>query len=174
MSVHLGARDVLTWAVEREPATVAEANAATEDLGLFQGNVVKTPRVKLSATESNATENSSILDGEQATLFRSGTVRCAYLAQDRADISEAVKCLARGMSKPRTGHMIHFETCGKVLERSAKEGTTVPCTRKEHCAFGSTCGQRLGRRHSNASKHDWSDRETWTTFAQTQAQRYKT
>ena len=42
-----------------------------EDLGLVQGNVVKTPRVKLSAAESNAIENSSILEGEQATLFRS-------------------------------------------------------------------------------------------------------
>ena len=30
VSVHPGARDVLTWAVEKESATVAEANAATE------------------------------------------------------------------------------------------------------------------------------------------------
>ena len=30
VSVHPGARDVLTWAVERESATVTEANAATE------------------------------------------------------------------------------------------------------------------------------------------------
>ena len=30
VSVHFGARDVLTWAVERESATVTEANAATE------------------------------------------------------------------------------------------------------------------------------------------------
>ena len=30
VSVHPGARDVLTWAVERESATVAEANKATE------------------------------------------------------------------------------------------------------------------------------------------------
>ena len=30
VSVHPGARDVLTWTVERESATVAEANAATE------------------------------------------------------------------------------------------------------------------------------------------------
>ena len=30
MSVHPGARDVLTWVVEKESATVAEANAATE------------------------------------------------------------------------------------------------------------------------------------------------
>ena len=30
MSAHIGARDVLTWAVERESATVSEANAALE------------------------------------------------------------------------------------------------------------------------------------------------
>ena len=139
-----------------------------EDLGLIQGNIVKTPRVKLSATESNAIENSSILEGEQATLFWSGTMRCACLAQHRPDISEAIKCLARGMSKPRTGHMVQLKRVARYLARSTKESTTVPCTRKEQSTFGSTSGQRLGRRHCNASKHDWSDRETWTTFAQTQ------
>ena len=60
-------------------------------------------------------ENSSILEGEQATLFWSGTMRCAYLAQDRADISEAIKCLARGMSKPRTGHMIQLNHVWKSM-----------------------------------------------------------
>ena len=102
-----------------------------EDLGLVQGNVVKTPRVKLSATESNVIKNSSILEGEQATLFRSGIMRCAYLAQDRADISEAIKCLARGMSKPRTGHMIQLKRVARSLKRSAKEGTTVLRTKTE-------------------------------------------
>ena len=33
-----------------------------------------------------------------------------------------------------------IETCGKVLKRSAKEGTTVPCRRKEQSTFGRTCG----------------------------------
>ena len=98
-----------------------------EDLGLIQGNVVKTPRVKLSATESNAIENSSILEGEQATLFRSGTMRCAYLAQDRADISEAIKCLARGMSKPRTGHMTQ-------LKRVARHFKGVPRKTQQYLA----------------------------------------
>ena len=86
-----------------------------EDLGLIQGNVDKTPRVKLSA-EADAIANSTILEGEQAALFRSGTVRCAYLAQDRADISEAIKCLARGMSKPRTGHMMQLKRVARYLE----------------------------------------------------------
>ena len=46
-----------------------------EDLGLIRSNVVKTPRVKLSAPEADAIENSPVLEGEQATLFRSGTMR---------------------------------------------------------------------------------------------------
>ena len=100
-----------------------------EDLGLIQGNVVKTPRVKvkLSATEANAIENSSILEGEQATLFRSGTMRCAYLVKDRADISEAIKCLARGMSKPRIGHMMQLKRVARYFKgvpRKAQQYTT--------------------------------------------------
>ena len=97
-----------------------------EDLGLVQRNVVKTPRVKLSATESNAIENSSILEREQATLFRSGTMRCAYLAQDRADISEAIKCLARGMSKPRTGHMTQLKRVARFLKGVPRKARQYP------------------------------------------------
>ena len=103
-----------------------------EDLGLIQkkGNVVKTPGVKLSATESNAIENSSILEGEQATLFRSGTMRCAYLAQDRADISEAIKCLARGMSKPRTGHMMQLKRVARYLKGVPRKAQQYPAQEK--------------------------------------------
>ena len=99
-----------------------------EDLGLARSNVVKAPRVTLSAIEADAIENSPTLEGEQATLFRSGTMRCAYLAQDRVDISEAAKYLARAMSKPRAGHMTQVKTRGEVPERSAKESTAVPRT----------------------------------------------
>ena len=48
-----------------------------EDLGLIHGNIVKTTRVKQSAAEADAIENSPILEVEQATLFRGGTMRCA-------------------------------------------------------------------------------------------------
>ena len=54
-------------------------------------------------------------------------MRCAYLAQDRADISEATKCLARGMSKLRTGHM-------KQLKRVASYLTGVPRKARQHPA----------------------------------------
>ena len=103
-----------------------------EDLGLIQGNVVKTPRVKLSAIESNVIENSSILEGEQATLFRSGTMRCAYLAQDRADISEAIKCLARGISKPRTGHMIQLKRVARYLKGVPRKAQQYPAQERSN------------------------------------------
>ena len=99
-------------------------------LDLFKETSLKTPRVKLSATESNAIENSSILEGERATLFRSGNMRCAYLAQDRADISEAIKCLARGMSKPRTGHMIQLKRVARYLKGVPRKAQQCPAQEK--------------------------------------------
>ena len=43
-------------------------------------------------------------------------MRCAYLAQDRVDISEALKCLARTMSKPRAGHMTKLKRVARYLK----------------------------------------------------------
>ena len=87
-----------------------------EDLGLTQSNIVKTPRVKLSVIEAEAIENSPFLEGEQATTLRSGTMRCAYLAQDRVDISEAIKCLARAMLKTKAGHMTQWKRVARYLK----------------------------------------------------------
>ena len=39
-----------------------------------------------------------------------------YLAQDRVDISEAIKCLARAMSKPKAGHMTQLKRVAKYLK----------------------------------------------------------
>ena len=55
--------------------------------------------MKLSSSEAETIENSPIHEGEQGTTCRSGTMRCAYLAQDLVDISDAVKCLARALSE---------------------------------------------------------------------------
>ena len=38
------------------------------------------------------------------------------MGQDRADISEAIKCLARGMSKSRTGHMMQLKHVSRYLK----------------------------------------------------------
>ena len=86
-----------------------------EDLGLTQSNIVKTPRMKLSECEAETIEDSPILDGKQTITFRSGTMRCAFLAQDRLDISEGIKCLARAMSKPRAGHMTQLKRVARYM-----------------------------------------------------------
>ena len=46
--------------------------------------------------------------------------------QDRADISEAIKCLARGMSKPRTGHMIQLKRVARCLKGVPRKAQQYP------------------------------------------------
>ena len=179
----IGAADWDTWAMEVLHRTVRvidielmEIDAdqkhvpqLLKDLGLTQSNIVKTPRMKLSASEAETIENSPILDGEQATTFRSGTMRCAYLAQDRVDISERsnqMSCTSDVETESRTHDTI--ETSCEVLERSAKKSIAVHRARTMRSSLGSARGQRLGWRHSNESKHVWSDRAERSTFAQTQ------
>ena len=53
-------------------------------------------------------------------------MRCAYLTQDRADISEAIKCLARGMSKPRTGHMMQLKRVARYLKGVPRKAQQYP------------------------------------------------
>ena len=53
-------------------------------------------------------------------------MRCAYLAQDRADISESIKCLARGMSKPRTGHMMQLKRVTGVPRKAQQYPSQEP------------------------------------------------
>ena len=43
-------------------------------------------------------------------------MRCAYFAQDRVDISEAIKCLARAISKPKAGHMMQLKRVARYLK----------------------------------------------------------
>ena len=139
-----------------------------EDLGLTQSNIVQTPRVKLSAIEAEAIENSPILEGEQAKTFRSGTMRCANLAQDRVDISEAIKCLARAMSKPKEGHTAQLKRVANSFKGVPRKALQYPFARAKQSALGSARGQRLGWRYSNASEQVWSDCAERTTLAQTQ------
>ena len=138
-----------------------------EDLGLTRSNIVKTPRVKLSVIEAEAIETSPFLEGKQATTFRSRTMRCADLAQDRVDISEAIKCLARAMSKPKAGHMTQMKRVARYLKGVPRKALQYTA-REKKSALGSARGQRLGWRHSNASEHVWSDCAKRTTLAQTQ------
>ena len=67
----------------------------------------------------------------QTTTFRSGTMRCAYLAQDRLDTSEAIKCLSRAMSKRRAGHMTHLKRAARFLKGVPRK--TLQYTAQDPC-----------------------------------------
>ena len=97
-----------------------------EDLELTRGNIVKTPRVMLSAIDAKMIKNSPNLEGEQATKFRSGSLRCAYLAQDRVDISEAIKCLSQAMSQPKAGHMTQSKRLARYLKGVPRKAVRYP------------------------------------------------
>ena len=53
-------------------------------------------------------------------------MRCAYLAQDRVDSSEAIKCLARAMSKPKAGHMTQLKRVARYVERVPRKTLQYP------------------------------------------------
>ena len=69
-------------------------------------------------------------------------MRCAYLAHDRVDISEAIKCLARAMSKPKAGHMTQVKRVARYLKGVPRKALQYPAV--------------------------WSDCAARTTFAPTQ------
>ena len=52
------------------------------------------------------------------------------LLEDRADISEVIKCLARGMSKPRTGHMIQLKRVARYLKGVPRKAQQYPAQEK--------------------------------------------
>eukprot|EP00971_Amphidinium_carterae_P191515 3800238-Amphidinium_carterae.1 len=53
-------------------------------------------------------------------------MRAAYLGQDRVDIAETVRCLARAMSKPREGHMAQLKRLARYLRGAPRSTLRYP------------------------------------------------
>ena len=47
-------------------------------------------------------------------------MKLAYVAQDRIDIAEAVKCLTGHMKEPRSGHMQELKMLGRYLAKKRR------------------------------------------------------
>ena len=47
-------------------------------------------------------------------------MKLAYVAQDRVDIAEAVKCLTRHMKEPQNGHMQELKRLGRYLVKNRR------------------------------------------------------
>ena len=71
-----------------------------KELGLSKGKGVDTPAVKKKYEIAIVESQSHALGPEMSSKLRSLVMRSAYLAQDRADIGEAVKRLSRRMQEP--------------------------------------------------------------------------
>eukprot|EP00929_Paragymnodinium_shiwhaense_P052292 TRINITY_DN26200_c1_g1_i2.p1 TRINITY_DN26200_c1_g1~~TRINITY_DN26200_c1_g1_i2.p1 ORF type:complete len:320 (-),score=34.73 TRINITY_DN26200_c1_g1_i2:248-1147(-) len=93
------------------------AEAIVRDLGIETAKGVETPREKPSAEQQVTDAGSPALDKERAKLFRSLTMRAAYLAQDRADINETTKTLARSMQAPNEAAFQKLRRLGRYLQR---------------------------------------------------------
>jgi hypothetical protein len=101
--------------IELEP-DAKHVNQMVIDLGLQDAKSVDTPRVKLSTEDAHDVELSPTLSQGEATIYRSATMRAAYLSQDRVDITEAVKALSRAMATPREGHMGQVKRLARYLK----------------------------------------------------------
>ena len=68
---------------------------ALESMKLNGAKDVDSPRVRRIEEQAAQIENSEKLTSAESTLYRSLVMKLAYVAQDRVDIAEAVKCLTK-------------------------------------------------------------------------------
>ena len=85
---------------------------ALESMKLNGAKGVDSPRVRRTEEQTAQIENSEKLTSAESTLYRSLVMKLAYVAQDRVDIAEAVKCLTR--------HMQELERLGRYLVKNRR------------------------------------------------------
>ena len=99
--------DVLNDEMTLEADTKLVENAL-ESMKLNGAQGVDSPRVRRNEEQTAQIENTSV----ESTLYRNLVMKLAYVAQDRVDIAEAVKCLTRHVKGPRSGHMKELKRLG--------------------------------------------------------------
>ena len=92
----------------------AHTKQLLENMKLIGAEGVDSPRVRRNEEQTAQIETSEKLTSEEPTLYCSLVMKLAYVAQDRIDIAEAVKCLTRHMKEPRSAHM-------QELKRSSRK-----------------------------------------------------
>ena len=85
-------------------------------LGLTKASKpISKPGVKVTDAEHEKRKLEPKLVGGEVKVYRSAVMRASFLAQDRADLGEAVKSLAQGMSSPTRAHMADLKILGRYL-----------------------------------------------------------
>lgn len=76
------------------------AEILLKDLGMETCKPVKSPNEKLTAEALAKRLELDVVDPHRISQYRLLTMRTAFLAEDRPDLSETVKCLTRKMQGP--------------------------------------------------------------------------
>ena len=96
---------------------IRHAELVLSNLGL-EGSKAKpltTPGFKVDEKKLALSEKEVPLDSQGGTRYRSCVMRLSYLALDRADLGEPVKCLARSMAKPTPGSLRDLKKVARYL-----------------------------------------------------------
>ena len=97
--------------------------SALESMKLTGAKGVDSPRVRRNEEQTEQIESSEKPTSAELTLNRSLVMKLAYVAQDRIDIAEAVKCLTR-QKEPRSGHMQELKRLGRYLVKNRRRALT--------------------------------------------------
>ena len=138
---------------------------ALETMKLKGAKGVDSPRVRRTEEQRAQIENSEKLTSAESTLYRSLVMKLAFVAEDRVDIAEAVKCLTRHMNEPRSGHMQELKRLGRYLVKNRRcvltyARQTSDATLQVH-VDSDWAGDLRGR------EHDRCDREKRQAFVAT-------
>ena len=85
-------------------------------MGLTNAKGSQLPREKKKASEVEQNIHSPPLERDQAKLYRSLVMRAQFLAQDRGDLGETVKCLTRRMAQPRECDFADLKRLGRFIK----------------------------------------------------------
>ena len=107
------------------------AEILLKDLNMETCKPVKSPNEKLTAEALAKRMELDVVDPHRISQYRSLTMRAAFLAQDRPDLSETVKCLARKMQGPTEADF------GDLKRGNNAHGAKVHSAKAQRCRFSS-------------------------------------
>ena len=87
------------------------------DLGMEKSKGLDCPSEKRSVDRQIADSRLPLLDASGKAQYRSLVMRAAYLAQDRPDIGETTKGLARHMNEPTEGDWGRLKRLARYLKK---------------------------------------------------------
>ena len=114
---------LVTWTnrgIEME-ADPRHVDLVLEHLRLTSASPVTTPLVK-----STGDEDETLLDKEEASLYRSIAMRIGYLSSDRPDMLRTVRELAKGLKEPTQYHWGLLKRAGRYLKGMPRLVQLIP------------------------------------------------